>query len=451
MTRCISLPWGDQSIEVQVPSTWTLLHPEPASPQDLKPASEWEIVEAALSAPHGARPLAQYDLSGKTILVVTDDNTRPTPVYKCFSRLLDILEDCGARLDQACLVPALGIHTPMTEAEMAAKVGDAGLARIPWENHDAFDPSIHHHFGTTDRGTPVELNHRIKKADFIFLIGLIEPHLMAGFGGGMKNILPGLASANTIGIHHTLLTTPARAFNRVGMPPEENPFRLDLEACAPMISAEIFCLNLVLDADHGIQAAFAGDPVAAHRAGAAFTRDCQALELDHAVDAVITNSFPMDINLKQSMKCVGNSLPALKPGGIVMGFLRADKGLDDIPLPEKSPLPRWLLRAILRCLGPERVFGFLKRVKKGLNAEETFLYYYMFQLIREHRLFLHIPTLSGLEAQRLFYFTPCSSPQSVVDKAAACLPPRARVAVFSKGGATYPMVGSPREGISPNA
>ncbi|MCG8565511.1 MAG: nickel-dependent lactate racemase, partial [Desulfobacterales bacterium] len=398
----LTLPWGKEKIELQVPATWTLIHPELNNPPTPSPKSEIEIVEDALASPHGAAPLKERNLTGKRIVVITDDNTRPTPVFKFFSRILDILEGCGANLKDAVLLPGLGIHTAMAREEMEAKVGAEGLSRIQWENHDAFDPEKNAEFGTTSRGTLVSLNHRLKDADMVILLGLIEPHLMAGFGGGLKNVLPGVASAATIGQHHQLLTDPPQDFNRVGMAPEKNNFRLDLEEVAAMVPGEIFCLNVVIDESHNIQAAFAGDGIGAHRAGVDYTRKAQELRLGEPVDGVIVNSFPMDINFKQSMKCVGNSLPALKPNGVVMGFLRADRGLDDIPLPDKMPLPLWLIRAILRLLGPSRVFDFLKRVKKGLNAEEKFLYYYMLQLVREHRLFLHVPTLSDLERERLF-------------------------------------------------
>ena len=128
----------------------------------------------------------------------------------------------------------------------------------------------------------------------------------------MKNILPGVAAAQTIGAHHELLTRPPYQANRVGMAPEKNDFRLDLEEIRTMIEAEIFCVNVVLNHRGAITACFAGDPVAAHRQGVAYTRRCFGAAMDRPVDGVITNAFPMEINFKQSMKCVGNALPALR-------------------------------------------------------------------------------------------------------------------------------------------
>jgi hypothetical protein len=149
----------------------------------------------------------------------------------------------------------------------------------------------------------------------------------------------------------------------------------------------------------------------------------------------------MDFNFKQSMKGVGNALPALKPGGLVMGFLRAERGLDDIVLPAKGK-PLWLVKRILRFLGPARVMGFLEKVRPGLNVEEKFLLYYSMQLIRQYDLYFHVPTLTPEETRRLGFFRPFARPQEVVDRARRRLPAGARVAVFTAAGATFPIVGN---------
>jgi len=139
-----------------------------------------------------------------------------------------------------------------------------------------------------------------------------------------------------------------------GMPPEQNDFRLDLEEIRDMIRAGIFCVNVALSHRGAITACFAGDPVAAHRQGVAYIRRFFGATMKQPVDGVITNAYPMEINFKQSMKCVGNALPAVKPGGAVMGFLKADRGLDDIPAPDGSPLPLPVVKMILRRIGPSR-------------------------------------------------------------------------------------------------
>ena len=165
----IELPWGQEVLKLHLPQNWNILTPRIAENDAPRTGDELAIVQQALSRPAGAAPFPEQSLSGKNVLIIVDDNIRPAP----------------------------GIHSPMSEREMAAKIGAENLAIIHWQNHDAFNADALQSFGTTSRGTPVELNRAVAAADIIVLIGLIEPHLWAGFGGGLKNILPGVASAGT--------------------------------------------------------------------------------------------------------------------------------------------------------------------------------------------------------------------------------------------------------------
>lgn len=435
----IILPWGKEKITVQVPDTWRVSYPAAAGVLKKITADGVKTVQAALKKPIDSPPIEKLKLKGKKIVIVVDDNTRPTPAHLFFHLVLSSLVKAGADLKKVLLVPALGTHTPMTAVEMAEKVGAKNLSKIKWENHDAFNKDRNHYFGKTRRGTPVWLNKRIAEADLIISIGLVEPHLWAGFGGGLKNLLPGLAHEETMGIHHTIITEPPYLFNRVGMMPDKNSFRQDLEEIKEMISAPIFCLNVVLDAAGMIIAAFAGDPITVHREGVAFNIQTSGRILDSRVDGVIANSYPMDLNMKQSIKCVGNALPALKPGGIIMGFLKADRGIDDLKIPDDAK-PLWLVKTILRTIGPSRVMGFLERVRKGLDVERKFQIYYSMQLMRQYDLFLYLPSISDDEVKRMGFFVRCVSPQEVIDRAVKKLGKNARVAVFPEGGVTFPII-----------
>ncbi|MBS3757127.1 MAG: nickel-dependent lactate racemase [Desulfobacterales bacterium] len=435
----IQLPWGKDILTASLPEAWRVHLPERADISRPVDKSGADIVQAALDAPIHAAPIPRRALAGRRILIVVDDNTRPTPAHQFFHLILDGLLASGAHPDRIHVMPAPGIHTAMTEDEMAEKIGAENLARVSWSNHDAFDAEAQHQFGTTSRGTPLVLNKRLAKSDLIIVVGMIEPHLWAGFGGGLKNIFPGMASAMAIGHHHGMIAEPPYLFNRVGLMPDENLFRKDLEEVRRFVAADIFCINVMLDEKREITAAFAGDPVAAHRQGVDYCMKTAGIRLDQPVDAVLVNSYPMEINFKQSMKCVGNALPALKPGGVVMAFLRAERGLDDIPLPDKPP-PLSVLRTILRVIGKSNVMRFLNLVKKDLNVEERFLAYYSMRLIREYHLFCYVPSLSESEIRHLGFFHHCESPQSVIENGARKLKKNARVAVFPDGGATFPLI-----------
>jgi len=435
----VTLPWGDEILSIKVPSLWEMVYPQEAANLSKDKKSELRIVSDALKRPSSSLPLEEMKLGGKKIVIITDDNTRPTPVARFLHLILAALKTGGALMKNIIIIPGLGIHTPMTGEEMALKAGVSNLKNIKWENHYAFDRDRNHFFGNTSHGTPVWLNSHIADAGLIILLGMTEPHIFAGFGGGMKNILPGIAYADTIGIHHAIIAEPPYLFNRVGMMPEKNSFRLDLEEVRNMIPAPVFCVNVVLSHNGKIKAAFAGDPVSSHREAIIYNIKESGLILKQPVDGIIVNSNPMNINFKQGMKCVGNSLPALKPGGSVMAFIRAERGIDDIDLPEGSK-PLWLVKGILRTIGPSRVMTFLEKVRKGMNVEDRFQLYYSLQLMRQYNLYFYIPpVVSKEEIKRLGFFRHSYNPQDVIDMAARKMKKKATVAVFPNGGATFPV------------
>jgi len=436
----IDLPWGTNHISLDIPNSWDVIIPQHQHELSPKKQNEKDIVARAMANPVAAKPIQKHNLKNKKVVIVVDDNTRPTPAYKFFDIVLDALKKGGCNTkNNAIVIPALGIHTPMKKEEMEEKIGKKNIGQVKWENHNAFDKSKNAYFGKTSHGVDVYLNHHLKDANLVILIGLVEPHLWAGFGGGLKNILPGVAYAVTIGHHHSIIAEPPYRFNRVAVDAENNSFRLDLEETFNMIKSEIFCINVVLNSKKEIIACFAGHPIHCHREAVAFTKTICGLLLQKQVDGIITNSAPMDINFKQSMKCVGNTLPALRPKGIVMGFLRAQRGLDDIPLPEKST-PLWLTRTILRTLGPARVLRFLEKVKPGLDVEQKFLTYYSMQLIRAHNLYFYVPSLSDAEVKALGFFERFNQPQEVIERGLKHLGKKATIAVFKEGGATFPLL-----------
>lgn len=436
-----TLPWGNSSLTFELPEEWEVIDPVALEEGTKDSRDEQQILADSLRSPIGCTPLSSWDLKGKRVLLVVDDNTRPTPVHKFLHLILDELETAGASGKEILLMPALGIHTHMSQQEMVEKAGEENLSRIVWRNHDSFSDEEQVFFGRTSRGTQIYLNKEVERADAIVLVGMIEPHLWAGFGGGLKNLFPGLGSADSIGHHHGIIAEPPYPYNRVGQDPEENYFRKDLEEVKELLHKPVFCVNVLLEEKGKIMASVSGDPVQAHRRGANISRRHCGRLIPEKVDGLIVNSHPMDLNLKQSMKGVANTLPALKPGGLIMAFLKAERGLDDIVLPDKS-LPLWLSRSILRILGPSRVMWFLEKVKKDLKPEEKFLVYYNMQLIREHELLAYVPSLSEEEVRALGFFQSCSRPSELISKGRRRLGRGAKVAIFSEAGATFPVIGS---------
>ena len=435
MAEVVRLPFEGQEIELTLPEGWRVVgthRPHPVAPlNDVEGA-----LREALAVPIGRAPLAPNELKGRRVLVVVDDVTRPTPVHRYFHVVLGWLADHGVSLDDVMLMPALGIHRDMTEAEMAAKVGAENLAVLAWENHRPRDRQAHVDLGVTSRGTPVLLNRRLVEADLIVCVGAIEPHLLQGFGGGLKMLLPGLAHADTIQANH-LVGASWQKFNYVGTPPEQSPMRLDLEEAVAKLGKPVFVVNAVLTERLLLHRFVCGDPVAAHREGVRTAQAVYACDVPEPADVAIVTSDPMNADLRQGMKCIGNVEPAVREGGLVLSLLACRNGIGDVALPPKALPNRWL-RRILRFIGPRRVLGFVDRVKKGAGVEERFMAHFSMQVVRKLQLVAWSPHLPAETGAKLGLFLQVATPRQLIEVGRRYAPKGATVRVFPHGGVTYP-------------
>jgi hypothetical protein len=356
-------------------------------------------------------------------------------VYQFFAPVRDALLAAGvARRDMEILF-ALGVHRPMTEAEVQAKVGPGNLAGHRWHNHNCQDPAQLLPLGTTSRGTPVALNRLLPQFDLLVPLGAIEPHLLLGFSGGAKMILPGCAGALTIGQNHLQGTAGGR-FNYVGALPEDSPMRQDLEEGAALLRQEVFLVNAVLNAKGEIVRFFCGDLRKAFRAGAEFVRKHAQAVIPEPADVVITNSRPFDADLRQGMKCVGNTLYAARPGGVVIGMLRCTQGIGDVPEPSWT-LPYPLLRRLLRLIRAKAVLRWLERLRPHDPAEQRFLGHFGLQMLRRNHVWLYGENLPVDMGRKLGMVRQFLDVEGMIRAARRKVGRRATVAIFPYGGATY--------------
>ena len=236
------------------------------------------------------------------------------------------------------------------------------------------------------------LNRIAVEADVRVLIGTIEPHPQAGFGGGLKNLLPGLAAAITIG-HNHLLTPSAAHYSLVGYPPDENPMRIDLEEGAKLIPRGCtFLVNVVLNPTLDPVAVVAGDPIEAHRAGVHIARTLYGVLLPRPVDVVMTNAHPLDADMRQAGKALLNCAPACRRGGVILGFLRCPEGLANVRLP-RLILPFPWLRALARGLGDRGIALVTRRLVPAVPPEARFLLRLTLHMLKDYHVLIYSPRL----------------------------------------------------------
>ena len=431
----ITMPWGGEELSIALPAGWKLagvLRPQ-GRPALADPQAE---LRAALAAPIGCRPLRELAAGAGNVAIVVDDVSRPTPAAAMLPAVLGELNAAGVSDDRITLIAALGVHRPMTEAEIAAKVGPVGLGRLRWVNHASDQPDALVALGATSRGTPVSINKTVAGADLIVSLGNIEPHVIASFGGGYKNIIPGVAGQQTIAHNHALNCKPA-TFNMVGQPPERNPMRLDLEEGAALLRKPVFIVNMVLNSDLQPVRIVAGDPIAAHRAGCQTSAELYGVEVAGPADVVIANSFPMETDLRQGFKSLANTIRALKPGGVMLNCIRATHGLGDMNVPARRiPLGKGAMRVAAGLLLP--FFGRLRL--RGMRDDDKFFIYFALQTLKRFNVVFYAPNVPAELGQRVPFLDFNADLGVALAKAAAAAPKDASVLVFPNGGVTYPIL-----------
>lgn len=431
----VRLPWGREEVTARLPEAWHLAGVmEPAALAGVGDAQA--EVERALQSPIGLPRLAQLARPGMRVALVIDDDSRPTPVRLLVPPVLAELERGGVDLGQVTVVPALGVHRPMAEEEVARRIGPGWLGRLRWESPDCDDPERLAFLGTTSRGTPVYVNRTVAEADLVVSIGCIEPHIIASFGGGYKNLFPGVAGRATIAHNHSLNCRP-ESFNNVGRPIEQNPMRLDLEEAGKMVKPPVFIINAVLNSRLEVVRVVAGHPIAAHREGAQTSAAIYGVRVPGEADVVIASSHPMDQDLRQGVKALANTVRALKPGGVMIVLVRAEEGVGVFGLANRK-LP--VGRRGLQLLAP-LLLGVLPRLKlKGMGEEDRFFLYFALQAMRRGELWLYAPTIPAEVQARLPFVRFAGSLDEALARARARFPRQADVLVFPHGGSTYPIL-----------
>ena len=432
----LRLPWGNELISVDLPGQWQMRGVlEPSSlPPCANPEKE---VSRALACPIGAPALGSLARQGIKVAIVIDDGSRPTPVGRILPQVVAELEAAGVARSDMALIPALGLHRPMAPQEVAQRAG-MDLSGIQTVVHDCDDPEQMRLLGTTSYGTPVWINRVVADADLVVSIGCIEPHFIASFGGGYKNILPGVAGRATVAHNHALNCTPA-TFNMVGQPIDRNPMRLDLEEGARMLGGKVWLVNAILNHCKEIVRVVAGDPIAAHRAGADVSARLNGVKIPCLADVVITDSHPMDQDMRQGLKALANTIRAVKPGGVLITLVRAEEGMGVFGLANrKFPLSRGGLKIVAPLL-----VRFVPKMKlQGMGEEDRLFLYGALQNMIRARLLIYAPTIPAEKKANLPFAEFVPAVEQAIMAARAKFPGAADVLVFPCGGITYPDFGT---------
>jgi nickel-dependent lactate racemase len=383
-----------------------------------------EITEG-LDRPIGAPRLRQAVREAQRILILADDISRPTPVWKLVPPILSELEAAGKHDRQISFLMSLGTHRPMTLEEIDQKLGPGIRSRFRVTNHAWNDPEAVVDMGRSSIGTPILVNRLIPEADFVLGIGNIVPHPAAGFSGGGKIVDPGCVSDITCGAFH---------WESVKYPPREivgrrdNPISAMIDEVASKAGLR-YIVNTVLDASNRIMRVVAGHPVEAHRVGCQVARSIFGVSIPELADIVLCDSHPADLEMWQAIKGLCAADLCLKDGGWVIMATPCPEGTSS----EHPELALYGYRTMreTECLLSEGKVSRLvaHHLVQGGRLRD-----------RAERVFIVSPHLtSGLIASLGFHSAP--SLDSAVQQALASKGPEARISVLQNAAELFPILG----------
>ncbi|HEY5672075.1 MAG TPA: nickel-dependent lactate racemase [Malonomonas sp.] len=281
-----------------------------------------ELVLQALRQPIGSPALAALIQPGEQVLIITSDITRYTGSEVYLPLLVAELNRVGVADAQISILIALGIHRPQTAAEHRKILGSL-YGRIAVYDHDCDDPQQLVSLGATDSGLPVAINRRVVEADRVIVTGTIGFHYFAGFGGGRKGLVPGVASRETCMQSHFAVFNPPDVGGKhpqatVGVL-DGNPVHRALLQAARLAKPD-FLLNTVLSPHKEILGVFCGDLEQAHLAGCELARRLFSAPLAELADLAIIScgGEPKDINFIQSQKALDYGCRAVRAGGTII-------------------------------------------------------------------------------------------------------------------------------------
>lgn len=376
-----------------------------------------QTIKAAISRPINSRNFTEFLSDAQKVLVIVNDATRPTPTQK----VLDVIFQELSRIEYHFII-ATGAHRGPSSEEFLQIFGpyyDQVRERIIV--HDARQDQDQIFLGTSSNGTPMYVNKAAAEADKFIIISSVEPHYFAGYTGGRKSFLPGIAGYKTIEQNHKLALAPqAKALALEG-----NPVHEDMMDAIKTVKQEIFSIMTVLDKHHQVYAACAGHIHDSFHAAIDKANEVFCAPLADKADIVVSVvKFPQDIDLYQAQKGIDNAKLALKEKGILILVAKCRCGIGG--------------KAFADLLGScDTPKAALDKIEQGYV-----LGYHKAAKMAEIGLWAQMWAVTDVEPEVIspLFITPFSDLQTALDQALEEKGNKASVLFLMDGGLTVPMV-----------
>ena len=293
--------------------------------EDYRPQySQQELVERAVAAPVGSVCLSELAKGKNKVVIIASDHTRPVPSRLIMPVMLREIRKGNAQADITILI-ATGCHRGTTKDELVAKFGEEIVKNEKIHIHDCDDQVLLTDIGTLPSGGRCRINSLAANADLLVAEGFIEPHFFAGFSGGRKSVLPGVAARETVMYNHCseFIAHPCA---RTGVL-ENNPIHRDM-LWASKKAVLAFIVNVVLNGEKEVIYACAGEAEKAHRAGTEFLSSLCGVAAEPADIVITTNGgYPLDQNVYQAVKGMTAAEGCVRQGGVIIMLAASNDGI----------------------------------------------------------------------------------------------------------------------------
>ena len=419
----IKLAYGKKGLDVHLRDDLDVTFVE--SPHICSLENQAESVRNALHQPIDADPLKDSVKSSDKVAIVFNDITRPTPYGIILPVLLNELEHVPD--DRIVLLNANGTHRSNTKAELRTILGDDIVNRFQIIQNDAHNPDSHVCVGTTQNENEIRLHKDYVESGTRILTGFIEPHFFAGFSGGGKACMPGLALLETILRNHSVnnLDDPNATWGKT----DGNPVWEDIFEAASMV-LPTFLLNVTLNREKQITAVFAGDLEASHRRGCTFVKQNAMIPVREPYDIVITcnSGYPLDLNLYQSIKGISAAAQIIKEGGSIIMAADCWDGI-----PEHGEYAGLLRKAD----GPEHLLETIRT--PGFTVQDMWQAQIQALILQKADVYFHSKNLSDQQITGAM-LRPCHRIEDTIDELIREYDREASICVLPEGPQSIPYI-----------
>jgi len=419
----IQLAYGKTGLEVELPSNLDVTTIEPKYTPGI-PDQQSALLNA-LRKPIDSPPLRSLAGPADRAGIVFSDLTRPTPNHLMLPAILSELDHLPS--NQITLFNATGTHRPNSDAELRGMLGHEIVDSYRIVQNDALNAASHACVGITSGGNEIWILQEFLDCDLHIATGFIEPHFFAGFSGGGKAIMPGLASLDTVLHNHSVqhIDSPQACWGIT----EGNPLWEEVRQAAHMVES-VFLLNVALNRDKEITAVFAGDLDQAHATGCSLVKHQAMVAVEKPFDIVITSNsgYPLDLNLYQTVKGMSAAAQIVRKGGAIIAAAECWDGI-----PSHGEYGQMLLEAD----SPEALLQTVRA--PGYQRQDMWQTQIQSLISGKADVYLHADGLTDEQITDAL-LTPCRDIQSTVEELLERYGPQATVCVLPEGPQTIPYV-----------